>query len=112
MIEAVALWATIAGTLIALLAIAWAAVNYVLIRSKEIKHQEYQKFFEVMDHLGAPGHSIASKMAAAYELRKYPQYRDVIVRLAQQAQYEGAAAGMLKAEMDLTAQHLATVSKP
>ena len=106
MIESIALWATILGSLIALLAIAWAAVNYVLIRKLEIKHQEYQKFFEIMDHLGAQGHSVASKMAAAFELRKYPQYADVIVRLATKASYDGPSAQMLKEELDLTAAFL------
>lgn len=106
MVESAALWATILGSVVALLAIAWAAVNYVLIRKLEVKHQEYQKFFEIMDHLGAEGHSVASKMAAAYELRKYPHYKEVITRLAQKAQYSGPSAQMLKDEMELTAVFL------
>jgi hypothetical protein len=57
-----------------------------------------------MDHLGQGGGSIASKMAAAYELRKYPQYSEVIIRLCEQAIFEGPAAEMLRQEMLLTAE--------
>ncbi len=59
-----------------------------------------------MDHLGAKGNSIASKMAAAYELRKYSQYAEVIIRLSDQVEMTGDAAQMLKKELDLTAKHL------
>ncbi len=57
-----------------------------------------------MDHLGQSGGSIASKMAAAYELRKFPQYKNVICRLLEKAEIEGPAAEMLKCEMKLTAK--------
>jgi hypothetical protein len=106
MVETLATWATILSSGLALLAIAWSAVNYIQIRRIEIKHQEYQKFFEIMDHLGSQGNSIASKVAAAHELRKYPQYTDVIVRLADQVEISGSAAAMLKNELDLTAKFL------
>lgn len=59
-----------------------------------------------MDHLGHSGGSIASKMAAAYELRKYPQYKDVIVRMCRETEVSGTSAVMLKNEMLLTADFL------
>jgi hypothetical protein len=108
MVETFALWATILGSVLALLALAWAAVNYVLLKKMEINHSEFQRVFEIMDHLGAKGNSIASKMAAAYELRKYPQYAAVIVRLAEKVEYDGAASDMLKSELDLTAEFFKT----
>jgi hypothetical protein len=106
--EQIALWLTILGSLAALGALAWSAVNYVMIRKLEIKHSEYQKFFEITDHLGAQGHSIASKMAAAYELRKYPQYRDVVIRLAENVGISGdpKSTNMLKEELLMTAEFL------
>ncbi len=45
MVEAVAVWATILGSVLALLAIAWAAVNYVLVKKAEVAHQEFQRVF-------------------------------------------------------------------
>lgn len=48
---------------------------------------------------------IASKMAAAYELRKYHDYADVIVRFCEGAPVEGAAGELLKTELKHTAQY-------
>ena len=95
-------WIAWAGIVLPLVSLAWAAVFYVLTRRREVQHQEFERFFRVMDHLGASG-SIASKMAAAYELRKYPQYAPVIIRLCEQARIEGPASEMLQKELELTA---------
>jgi len=65
--------------------------------------------FQVMDHLGQNGGSIASKMAAAYELRRYRAYKDVIVRMCRQTEIVGASAQMLKHELLLTADFLERV---
>jgi hypothetical protein len=106
MLEQTAIWATILGTLASFAAIAWSAVTYVQIRRAETKHQEYLKFFAVCDQLGQQGGSIVSKVAAAFELRKYPQYKDVILRLIDDVRIEGDAAKMLRKELELTAEFL------
>jgi hypothetical protein len=99
-------WIAWVGITVPLAALAWAAVFYVINRRREIHHQEYQKFFEITDHLGKSGGSIASKMAAAFELRKYPQYKDVVLRLCQSVSAEGGSAKMLIDELRLTAEYL------
>jgi hypothetical protein len=99
-------WIAWAGVVLPLVSLAWAACFYVLTRRREVHHQEYERFFAVMDHLGQQGGSIASKVAAAYELRKYPEYRDVIIRVCEGANVEGPAAAMLRAELELTAEHM------
>ena len=98
--------AAFAAVVVPLCGLAWAAVFYTIARRREIKHHEFERVFKVMDHLGQTGGSIASKMAAAYELRKYPQYSDVIIRLCEQADIVGPSSKMLKDEMMLTAQIL------
>jgi hypothetical protein len=47
-------------------------------------------------------------MAAAFELRKFPEYKDVILRLASQVEIEGSvqSSTMLKHEIELTAEFL------
>ena len=97
-------WISWAGVVIPLAALAWAAVFYTLSHRRDVQQKEFERFFRVMDHLGQDGGSIASKIAAAYELRKYPEYKEVIVRLCEQANYEGPAAEMLRKEMLLTAE--------
>lgn len=99
-------WIAWAGLALPLVALAWAALWYVSTRRREIRHQEFERFFFVMDKIGQEEGSIASKVAAVYELRKYPQYRDVIIRVCDNSQQHvvGASAQMLVDEMALTAE--------
>lgn len=99
-------WIAWAGIVLPLTALAWSAVFYTIARRREVSHQEYQRFFEITDHLGREGGSIASKMAAAYELRSYPQYRDVIINICEKADIRGSAAQMLRDELQATADIL------
>ena len=99
-------WIAWGGIVIPLFAMSWAAIFFVLTRRREVHFQEFERLFKVMDHLGQGGGSIASKMAAAYELQKYPEYKDVIIRMCEQANTEGPAAKMLKDELMLTAAFL------
>jgi hypothetical protein len=101
-------WVAWAGVVLPLMTIAWSAWSYSQTRKRETQHREYERFFEVMDHLGQQGGSIASKMAAAYELRKYPEYKEVIIRMCETVQTSGhdSSAKMLKSELEATAKHL------
>ena len=45
-------------------------------------------------------------MAAAFELRKYPQYADVIINICEKAEIRGAASEMLREEMVATAEFM------
>ncbi len=96
-------WIAWLGIVIPLFTLAFSGWRYVVVRREENQHQQYQRFFEITDHLGHDGGSIASKMAAAYELRKYPEYKDVIIRLCEGVDVRGAAAEMLRRELTLTA---------
>ncbi len=60
-----------------------------------------------MEKIGEQQGSIAAKVAAVHELRKYPEYRDLIVRLCNDAapQVVGGNAHMLRKEFELTAAH-------
>jgi hypothetical protein len=58
-------WIAWAGVVVPLCALSWAAIFYTLTRRREVQHQEFERFFKVMDQLGHSNGSIASKMAAA-----------------------------------------------
>ena len=98
-------WIAWGGIVLPLGTLAWAAIWYVLVRRDEAKHQVFERFFSTMDRLGVQEGSIASKVAAAYELRKYPEYKDVIVRVCEKSQQhiQGPSANMLIDELALTA---------
>ena len=98
-------WVAWGGIVLPLGTLAWAAIWYVLVRRDEAKHQVYLRFFSAMEQLGGQQGSIAAKVAAAYELRKFPEYREVIVRVCEKSQEHvvGPSAQMLIDELVLTA---------
>lgn len=98
-------WIAWAGLALPIATLAWAALYFVLTWRNEIKHKRYEKFFELMNLVGARDASIAGKMAAVYEMRKYPEYGEVIIRLCRDAKIDGEAKELLEREFDLTARH-------
>lgn len=101
-------WIAWAGLVIPLFAIAWAAVNYVRLEREKERSARYHRFFDLMEQLGRDGYSIGAKMAALFELRKYPEYSDVIIRMCDSIPVSGeeASAKALKNEMKLTSDAL------
>lgn len=105
-------WVAWAGLVLPLSALAWAAIYFVLTWREELKHKRYQKFFELMERVGTQNSSIAGKMAVVFEMRKYRDYKDVIVRLCQDVKIEGQARELLEREFDLTARHFGSSRIP
>ncbi len=99
-------WIAYLGLAIPLFVLAWSAWKYVSELKIQREREEYHRIFEVMDHLGQQGGSIASKMAAAYELRKFKNYSEVIIRLCNTVEIDGVSAKMLKDELELTKKYL------
>lgn len=99
-------WIAWAGLVLPLSALSWAAVFFVKTWRGEIMHKRYQKFFSLMDIIGGPEDvSIVGKMAAIYELKRYPEYREVILRLCRDLTIVGSGKDILERELDLTAKH-------
>jgi hypothetical protein len=104
--------AAIISVSVPLCALAWSAVAYVHLRQREMRRERYERFCAVMEHLGRQGGSVAAKMAAVYELRKFPEYAEVIVRLFDQVEVDGHSAPTLTSEMALTAGFLRRKGNP
>jgi len=98
-------WIAWGGLVLPLIAIAVSAVRYVWLLVEQSREKSYSRFFELMDQLGRQEYSIAAKVAAAHELRRFPRYKDVIVRLCETADVTGTNAEMLERELHLTARH-------
>jgi len=94
------------GLVVPLVALAWAALQHVYNQKRDQSFREYERFFKVMKELGSKDSTTPGNMAAVYELRKFPQYQEVIVRLCDDAKLTGGAADLLYREMKLTADHL------
>lgn len=97
-------WLAWGAIVVPLATLAWQAFRFNQIRREENQFQKYQRLFKVADQLGKQGGSIVSKVIAAYELRKYTEYKDVIIRICEGAKVEGDAAELLRAELKLTAK--------
>ena len=98
-------WVAWLGIVLPLFALAFSAYHYLDELKWKRKNEEYRRLFELMDHLGRQEGSIASKMAAAYELRNFQDYQDVIVRLCEKVEVVGPSTDMLKEELELTKKH-------
>lgn len=59
-----------------------------------------------MKELGTAGTTVLGNVAVAYELRKFPQYREVIVRALTDIEVRGTRADILKREFALTIDFL------
>ena len=82
------------------------AAIYVKNQSRDNQYREYRKFFDITDSLSKEDVSLISKLAAVYELRKYKEYKDVIIRALEKTPVNGDSAGLLIEEMRLTKEYL------
>ena len=100
-------WVAWAGIVLPLTVTAVSAALYIWLEFRKQKNRRYDNFYVLMDQIGRNNSSIASKMAAISELKRYPEYRDVIVRLCCDAEVLEAdlPATMLRNEFELTARH-------
>lgn len=105
--NSVPLWITILGFAAPLLALAGSSVAYVVKLYQDAAEKKRSQFFELMQFIDS-GRPIATKMAAVYELRRFPEHRDFVVRFceSQRSNVDGVGAALLQAEMDATANVL------
>ena len=96
------------GLVIPFCALAFSAVAYVLNQRREQRFREFQKFHGLMKELGTPGTTVLGNMAVSYELRKFPQYKELINRALSEIDVKGSRADMLKNEFALTIEFLET----
>jgi hypothetical protein len=92
-----------------LIIIAWAMIWIAESISERNRHERYLRFYQIMQHLGRKDSSQAEKMAAAYELRRYKEYGDIIGRIFIDGRLSEDSSETLYAE--LRATHKANKSK-
>jgi hypothetical protein len=86
-----------------LLALAGSAVAYVVKQYADARDRRRNQFFELMQFVDSEK-PIATKVAAIYELRRYPEHKDFVIRFcrAQRNNVTGLGAPPLIDEMDQT----------
>lgn len=101
-------WVAWAGLALPLATLALSALLYVLNMRRQANDADFERFFSIMDKVGQREGSILAKVAAIYELRGFPRYRDLIIRMCNDAQGQvvGDSAHMLVEEFRLTAEYM------
>jgi hypothetical protein len=101
--NSVPLWVTLLGFAVPLMTLAGSAVAYVVKLYLESAERRRNRFFELMQIIDSDSR-IAKKVAAVYELRRFPEHRDFILRFCtnQKTNITGVGAHILVAEMEAT----------
>ncbi len=102
-------WIAWAGIVLPLAVLAWTAWRYVTVAQSQARAKEFEQLFKAMDMIGREGGNQPSQMAAIYELRNYPKYKDVIIRMCETisvSSVSGRSAETMKRELELTAKFL------
>ena len=103
--------ATLVGIVIPLFTIAGSAAAFIIRYYADSKHRRDQEFFLLMEILDS-SKPLASKTAAAYQLRAFPEHSEFIVRFYEnlQGNVYGDAASTLGDELARTADYFKTRS--
>jgi hypothetical protein len=101
--NSVPLWVTLLGFAAPLMTLAGSAVAYVVKLYLDSGERRRGQFFELMQMIDSDSR-IAKKVAAVYELRRFPEHRDFIIRFCrtQKANVTGDGAPALVAELEAT----------
>ena len=108
--------ATALAILLAALTFVWLVVQFILVRRKEQRTQEFEAFHRLIKELVSPDPGTQStwldrQMAAVFELRHFPRYYEVTVRILRGLREQWGSIPNVKTrrlieEIDLTLEHI------
>lgn len=103
----VPLWVTLLGFAAPLLTLAGSSVAYVVKIFMDRSQLNRERFFELMRILDSDA-PLATKIAAAYHLRDFPEHRTFVIRFCSvvREQVRGPAAEAIIAELDATREFM------
>jgi hypothetical protein len=105
-VNTIPLWVTLLGFVAPFVALAGSAVAFVWQNYRESKDRRWNKFFDLMKFIDSKDLPIATKSAAVYQLRQFPEHKDFIIRFctAHKSNIVGPASQILATEMESTVQ--------
>ena len=108
--------ATALAILLAALTFVWPVVQFILVRRKEQRAHEFEAFHRLIKELVSPGSDtqfiwIDRQMAVLFELRHFPRYYEVTVRILNGLREKWSADPEFKwprliEELDLTVEYI------
>ncbi len=99
-------WIVLGMLVLPLIVIAWALTWRVLIEAERNRHERYRRFYSVMEQLSRSDAETAAKMAAAYELRNYREYADIVAKVFVDGRMRHDTTAALKQELAETLKHI------
>ncbi len=104
--------ATILSLLVAVGVLAFSALRYVTVRRDELRNQRYERYHHLLRTISSGSDAAGqlkrvSQRAYIYELRHFPEYKHLTIRLVRSLVEEwrtnsGASDPVLEAEVDET----------
>ncbi|MGF6097688.1 hypothetical protein [Pseudomonas sp. 18175] len=97
--------ATILAFVFSIAALAFSAYRYVSLRKDELKNQRYERYHLLLRNV-SKGHDaegpfkLVSQRAFIYELRHFPEYKLLTVRLLTSLKEEWQEPGGIKGKLD------------
>lgn len=89
-----------------LIVLAWAAVWFVLIESERNRYERYKRFHTIMEQLARSDGATADKMAAAYELRNYREYAEILEKIFVDGKVRNDTAEAVEKQLKDTLEHI------
>ena len=65
--------------------IAWSSYRYLAVKEAEQRQRKFENFFETIRRVHNKDGSLIAQKSAIFELRNYPEYKDVILRICDDA---------------------------
>jgi hypothetical protein len=99
-------WLAWGALLLPLAVLAWSARDYIKIQTDQSRQKEFDNFFETILRVHNKDKALISQKAAIFELRHYPRYKELVLRICDNyLSYIPGAPNELKEEFTLTAEY-------
>ncbi|EGF89827.1 hypothetical protein ABI_42500 [Asticcacaulis biprosthecium C19] len=89
-----------------LIVIAWSAVWFASVEAERNRYERYKRFHAIMEQLAKSDGATADKMAAAYELRNYREYKDIISKIFVDGRVRQDSGDALQKQLKDTLDHI------
>jgi hypothetical protein len=78
-------WLAWGAVVVPLAVLAWSGWEYVRIQRRIARQTDFENFFQTLERIQSAQNSAMLQQAAVFELRNYPRYRDVVLRISEDA---------------------------
>lgn len=89
-----------------LIVIAWSAVWFASVQAERNRYERFKRFHAIMEQLAKSDGQTADKMAAAYELRNYREYKDIIAKIFVDGRVRHDTEDALRNQLKETLDHI------